>query len=104
MLLVEPVFRHVLLVEDFEVLHAGRNRVLFIFNSNSERVRFRVATEVAAEKLIVQPIRWVHRVSIVYSEKAAALFDEIPNGLLLVIGHPCGLRFSVTIRPVATVP
>src|SRR5439155_7519938 len=101
MLLIEVIFRHVLLVEDVVILYAGRDRVILVFDANSERVGLGMTTEIAAEELVVKPVLRIHRVGIVDSEKAAAVVNEIPDGLLLRVGHPRRLRLAVTLGPVA---
>src|SRR5215813_9705976 len=92
-----------MLVEDVVILHAFCNRMMLILDSYRELVRLRVTAEIAAEEFIIKPARWVHRVRIMHSEKPASLTDEVPYGLLLAAGHPCGLGLSVAVGPITAV-
>src|SRR4051794_6161142 len=103
MVLIEEILRHVLLVEDIEVLHAGCDRMVFVLDPDRENVRFWVAAEITAKQLIVQTLRWVHRMSVVHGQEASAFLYEIPNRLLLIVRHPRSLRLAIPIRPVTAV-
>src|SRR6266851_1992944 len=103
MLLIEVIFRYVLLVEDVVILYPGGNRMILVFDANGERVGLGMAAEIAAEQLVVKPVLRIHRVGIVDGEEAASVVNEVPDGLLLGVGHPCCLRLAITLGPVAAV-
>ena len=54
-LLIEIVLRHVLLVEYLEILHARRDRVIFVFDADRERIRLGMAAKITAEEFIIRP-------------------------------------------------
>src|SRR5260370_40224777 len=103
MLTIEVVLHRVLLVEDFEIIYSGSDWVVLVRDSDSEGVRFGMSAIVAAEQLVVEASGRIDSLRIVQSEEAAAVVHEIPDGLLLGIGHPFDGRFVVAIGPVHAV-
>ena len=81
-----------------------RDRMILVLDPDSECIRLRVSAEITAEQLVVQTVRRVHRVCVVDRQEAAASLDEVPDRLLLIVGHPGGLRLAVPVRPVAAIP
>src|SRR5581483_1871784 len=93
----------VLLVENIEILHSGGDGMVLVFHAYGERPRLRVASEIAAEQLVIKAIRRIHRMRVVQGKETAAVLDKVPDGLLLLVGHPKCLRLAVSLRPVSPV-
>src|SRR5260370_35297279 len=88
MLTIEVVLHRVLLVEDFEIIYSGSDWVVLVLDSDSEGVRFGMSAIVAAEQLVVEASGRIDSLRIVQREQTAAVVYEIPDVLLLAVGHP----------------
>jgi len=103
MLAVEVILHGMLLVEDFEILHAGGDRMILILDAHGEGVGFGMAVVIAAEQFVIESTGRINSLGIVQGKETAAVVHEIPDGLLLRVGHPLDGRLVVAVGPVHTI-
>jgi hypothetical protein len=102
-LAVQVVLHHVLLVVNLIVFDTCRNWMVFVFHANRKDSGIRVASIVAAKELVVESARRINTLSIVQREESTAVVNEIPDGLLLSLGHPFHRLFLVAAGPVHSI-
>src|SRR5579872_6333004 len=103
MFAVEIILDGVLLVEDLEIFNTGGDRMVLVLDAHGESVGFGMAAVIAAEELVVETARGVDALGVVQRQEGSAVVDEIPNGLLLRVGHPFYGRLVVAVRPVHSI-
>src|SRR5688572_14635453 len=103
MLAVEVVLHHVLFVVDLIVFDTCCNWMIFVFHANCENCWLRMSSIVAAKQLVVEPTGRVNALSIMEREESTTVMNEIPDSLLLSLGHPFHRLLLVAVGPIHSI-